>query len=385
MTQRIRFRLLICLLVFIHANCLSGFAQDTIRYYSNLNVSTNRDLRSAIDLYGKYIDARTSGNINYNEFWKESEVAKYQIPDLASHYILPKEYMAILGLAKLDSNRFLLKTAGFMGPPEEGGQEMMYLYNYIVHKHNGVYRLGNYLDYTMEKKKYRVTNGMYGTYISFSEHDKQAIDSLFKDLEVFFSTEFNRKFTIFNFASNIESLTSRGYDYLVGSLNSKATVSGLFNLPNNIMYTTSAGALHTHELLRSLHTLLPKSPVILRNGIANLCGGSLGLPIEENIRLIYPYLLKHKDVLNDLERFYYYDDQVVPHAVFTAIVANYYLKTLGLESFRQLMKSEDLTEISLEEFISRFFKIDDIPSFLMAEMELYLEEDLEYSDLFMAR
>ena len=111
----------------------------------------------------------------------------------------------------------------------------------------------------------------------------------------------------------------------------------------------------------------------------------MGLPIEENIRLIYPYLLKHKDVLNDLERFYYYDDQVVPHAVFTAIVANYYLKTLGLESFRQLMKSEDLTEISLEEFISRFFKIDDIPSFLMAEMELYLEEDLEYSDLFMAR
>ena len=151
-----------------------------------------------------------------------------------------------------------------------------------------------------------------------------------------------------------------------------------------MLYTVSADSLHIHELLRSLHPLLPKSPAIFRNGLANLCGGSLGLSIAENIRLIYPYLVKHKEVLNDLDNFYYYDDQVVPHAIFTAIVTNYYIKTFGIPAFKELMKTEDLTDISVEDFAHKFFDTADVPGFLLAQMALYLNKDLEYSDLFSA-
>lgn len=127
---------------------------------------------------------------------------------------------------------------------------------------------------------------------------------------------------------------------------------------------------------------LGNSPGILRNGIANLCGGSLGLSIEENIRIIYPYLQKNRHVLDDLESFFYYDDQVVPHAVFTAIVTNYYLKQFGVGSFKTLMHAEEYTGISIEDFLSKLCGVSDIPNFLMEEMALYLDKELEYSDLF---
>jgi len=113
-----------------------------------------------------------------------------------------------------------------------------------------------------------------------------------------------------------------------------------------------------------------------------LCGGSLGLSIKENIKIIYPYLQKNRYLLNDLESFYYYDDQVVPHAVFTAVVTNYYLKQFGTDSFKRLMKTEQYTKISIEDFLLKFCGVNDPSSFLMREMKLYLEENLEYSDLF---
>lgn len=379
----IRLRLIVCLFFFIASSSFSVFSQDTIHYYSNLKVSTNFELKSAIDLYERYIDKKGEGeNIDYRRFWKESEIKKYKIPDLASHYMLPKDHMAIMGLAKLDSNRFLLKTVGFMDRKENEIPEILYIYNYIVHKSNGSYRLGNYLDYILEKEKYKHLESSYGRYFGYNLNQKEAVDSLFNRIEVFFNTKFDQKVTIVNFSNSLESLNSRGYDYFIGALNSKTTISGLFNPNNNIIYTTSTESLHVHEVLRSLHTLLPKSPIILRNGIANLCGGSLGLSVKENIRIIYPYLQKNRYILDDLGSFYYYDDQVVPHAVFTAIVTNYYLKQFGVGSFKKLMKTEEHTKISIEDFLLKFCGVSDLSGFLMAEMGLYLEKDLEYSDLF---
>jgi hypothetical protein len=376
-------RLYLTALFYFIGNSFLVFSQDTIRYYSNLNVFTNAELKAAIDLYESYIDEKSDGgNMDYRRFWEESEVNRYKIPDLASHYMLPKDHMAIMGLAKLDSNRFLLKTVGFMDRMTNEVPEIMYIYNYIVHKRNGSYRLGNYLDYIIEKDDYRPLDGSYGRYYGYNLSQKEAIDSLFSRVEEFFGTKFDQRFTIVNFPSSLTSLNSRGYDYFIGALNSKTTVSGLFNPDNNIIYTTGIESIHVHEVLRSLHALLPKSPIILRNGIANLCGGSLGMSIEENIRLIHPYLQKNAHILKDLSNFYYYDDQVVPHAVFTAIVTNYYLKHFGTASFKKLMGTEEHTKISIEDFLLKFCGVSDPSVFLMREMARYLEKNLEYSDLF---
>ena len=86
--------------------------------------------------------------------------------------------------------------------------------------------------------------------------------------------------------------------------------------------------------------------------------------------------------MDDLESFFYYNDQVVPHAIFTAIVTNYYLKQFGARSFKKLMHTEEYTEISLEDFLLKFCDVNDIPNFLMEETALYLGKELEYSDLF---
>lgn|GEM_PF-3558854 len=377
-----RFRLIVIYLLSIKCTINVVLAQDTVPYYSHLKLSTNEDLRIAIDLYGKYIDGRMEGNIDYQQFWVKREIEKYAIPDLASHYLLPKENTAIMGVAKLDSSHLLLKTVGFMDQKHNETPEIMYVYNYIVHKDNGTYRLGNYLDYFLQKEKLEYTNGSYGTYYGVSPGQTEGIDSLFKKIELFFEKKFDHKFTIVNFNNALESLNARGYDYFIGTLNSKTTISGLFNPHNNIMYVTNSGSIHVHEILRSLHVLLPKSPVILRNGIANLCGGSLGLSIKENINSIYPYLKDNKEVLNDIDNFYYYDDQVVPHAVFTAIVTNYYIKKFGLEAFKELMATESHTEISLSDFMSEFCDVNDLGGFLIKEMGMYLNKDLEYVDVF---
>ncbi len=64
------------------------------------------------------------------------------------------------------------------------------------------------------------------------------------------------------------------------------------------------------------------------------------------------------------------------------MVTNYYLKHFGVASFKKLMHTEEYAGISVEDFLSKFCGISDIPNFLMEEMALYLDKELEYSDLF---
>jgi len=201
------------------------FSQDTIRYYNHLKISTNPELESAISLYRRYIDEKSKGGVtNYRQFWRESEIDKYNVPDLASHYMLPKNLLAIMGVAKLDSTRYLLKTVGFMDGTDNEIPEIMYVYNYVVHKSNGSYKLGNYLDYILDKKGREPFEGSYGIYYGYNPTQQVAVDSLFSGIEVFFNTKFDQKFTIINFSNGQESLHSRGYDYFIGALNSKTTI-----------------------------------------------------------------------------------------------------------------------------------------------------------------
>lgn len=358
------------------------FSQDTVGYFSNLDINTNQELKSSIELYQTYINALEDGEIDYKKFWIEEEIQKYKLPDLSSHYLLPKENLAIMGVSKIDEERYLLKTIGYMDKKDQRPCEIMYIYNYIVYRIDDQYKLGNYLDFALEKHKIPSVKGRFGEYYGINDKEVKQIDDFFESIEDFFNSKFNGRFTVIDFADNLESLTYRGYDYFIGSMNSKTTTSGLYNSANDIMYTTGKGRIHKHELLRSLHTLLPESPIILRNGFANLVGGSLGLSLKENIQLLYPFLKKNPDVLDDIDNFYYYDDQVVPHAVFTGLVTNYYLKKFGTDAFISIMKSDDKKDISIEDFLKKYSEFDNVSTFLIHEMEDFLKNGSEFTQLF---
>lgn len=83
------------------------------------------------------------------------------------------------------------------------------------------------------------------------------------------------------------------------------------------------------------------------NGSTNLAGGAAGKPIMYHLRKLAPHIIMYPEVLDDLDSFYYYDDETNPHFVFNAIVTNYFVKKMGEDKWKEFMKREDVVLLKL--------------------------------------
>lgn len=385
-TRRLlKFRVvLVTLLWFVYAISPTAlYAQ--IKFKFN-NVDTISPLnQELISFFGKWLQAKTAYTDD-STFWVQDDEFRIARNDSYEEWIYGAYAFSpqtILGLSIVGDNQYKIKVALEMGK-DSTSQELYAIQNFMVVKTDKGFKMQDFLLYNLKKERYTVTKDKYFDFYfpptMIGANSKiAAINNYVAKIERYFEQNLPYNFK-YIYAPDCESLNSlRGYDYVATMMSTKTRTCGLTDTKNRIMYSSYNGV-HKHELLRLLNVILPKSPPILMDGFTNLVGGAGGKPIMYHLRKLAPYILEKPEVLDDIESFYYYDDETNPHFVFNAISTNYFIKTKGENEFKRYMARTDLPREKLAIFLKNHCGITDVKSFFISQFEHYkeLDSDLEF-------
>lgn len=341
------------------------------------NVDTISPLnKKLINFFAGAIEARATGK-NVANFWCSNKALELPQKDSYESWIYGMytyREQTILGLSKVSENHYKVKVMLITG--KDSLSDMLYaIQNFIIKETAAGLRMQDILGFQIQKEDYKIISDNYFDFYvpqdqTFSEAHIDEINQYVNNIERYFEKKVPYKMR-YVYALGCENLFRlRGYDYVANMMSTKSSVCGLTDAKNRIMFSSSA-ELHKHELLRLLMVMFPKSPAILMDGFTNLVGGAAGKPIMYHLRKLAPHILKHPEVLDDLDSFYYYDDETNPHFVLNAIVTNYFIKKMGEDKLKEFMKREDLGKMNVSDFLRTYCSIDDTKSFLLKQFRLY--------------
>lgn len=353
------------------------------------NVDTITPLNKAlISFFSKRIQAKTQ-YLDDSAFWIQDEEFKLARNDNYEEWIYGAyaySPQTLLGLSTVGDDLYKIKVALEMGR-DSSSMQLYAIQNFMIVKTQEGLKMQDVLLYNLKKEKYTVHRDKYFDFyfpptMTDAATKIKGINDYVARVEQYFNVNLPYKLK-YIYAPDCEALNRlRGYDYVATMMSTKTTTCGLTDSKNKIMYSSYYGV-HKHELLRLLNVILPKSPPVLMDGITNLVGGAGGKPIMYHLRELAPYILTKPEILDDIESFYYYDDETNPHFVFHAIATNYFIKTKGADEFKRYMARTDLPKETVEVFLKNHCGVTDIKSFFITQFERYKEggSELEFINL----
>lgn len=366
---------------------LSLMSQAQFKFNNVDTVSQlNRDL---ISFFQEYIDYRAVGN-SPDAYWYTEEKIQFEGLDVNEQWdyyysFLKQSQPTILGLGKQKDNIFKIKIAVETGM-DSASMILFSIQNFLVYNTPNGFKMGNMLAYNMENEQYVKFSSPYFDYyypqgtkiddVPIKEHN-----DLLEKLEKYFDTPMPHKFQYIHCETCEDLYRLRGIDYVANMMSTKTTVCGWTYTKNRLMYSAYPG-FHKHEVLRLLSVLAPHAPLILADGITNLTGGAGGKPIKYHIAKLAPYLSLHPEKIDNIEDFWYYDDETNPYFVFHALITNYFLKTKGEVAFKDMMLSAQKETIDIRGFLQKYCDIDDVTAFFIDQLNHYAENELEFVDFF---
>lgn len=374
----VQLRKIMLVLVFFVCGIYQSSIYAQVKFKFN-NVDTITPLnQELISFFAKCIEAKTQ-HADDSALWLQDDNFKLARNDSYEAWIYGAyaySPQTILGLSTVGDNHYKIKVALEMGR-DSSSLELYAIQNFMLVKTAMGLKMQDFLLYNLQKEKYTVTKDKYFDFyfpptMTGGTAKIEGINNYVAHIEQYFNKSIPYKLK-YIYAPDCEALNHlRGYDYVANMMSTKTTTCGLTDPGNKIMYSSYYGV-HKHELLRLLNVILPNSPSVLMDGITNLVGGAGGKPIMYHLHKLAPHILKHQEILDDIDSFYYYDDETNPHFVFHAIATNYFIKTKGEDEFKRYMTRTDLPKEKLDVFLKNHCGIIDIKSFFMAQFEKYKE------------
>ncbi|SKB90505.1 hypothetical protein SAMN05660841_02971 [Sphingobacterium nematocida] len=353
------------------------------------NVDTISALnRGLIDFFGKYIETKSAGKDDA-DFWSPQN--NFNLPRNDSYEpwlysMFSYRIQTILGLSKVSDNQYNVKV--MLETNIDSASTMVYaIQNYIIKETSSGLKMQDILGFRLDNENYQFKEDQYFDFYypkdyPFSAKDIDQINNYVRKIETYFGKELPFKLR-YIYAPGCEALFyMRGYDYVANMMSTKSTVCGLTDPKNRILFSSDA-MLHKHELLRLLTVLYPKYPAIVMDGFTNLVGGAAGKPIMYHLRKLAPYILENPKILDDLNAFYYYDDETNPHFVFNAIATNYFIEKKGEQALKEFMRREDSRKDDVASFLKKYCGVEDVKSFFLQQFKTYAdtERDLEFINI----
>ena len=343
-----------------------------------------------ITFFGRAMEAKATGK-HAASFWYSDSTSSFQLPQQDSYEswiygMYTYKPQTIMGLSKIADKHYKVKV--MLITDKDSVNSMVYaIQNFIICETAEGLKMRDILAFQLDQAQYRhIADKYFDFYVpdeqTFSKAHIKEINDYVGRIEQYFGKKVPYKLR-YVYAPGCEALFQlRGYDYVANMMSTKSDVCGLTDVKNRIMFSSSA-QLHQHELLRLLTVLFPKGPAVLKDGFTNLVGGAGGKPILYHLRKLAPYIQQHPEVLDDLESFYYYDDETNPHFVFNAIATNYFIQQMGEDKLKEWMKREDLSQEKLVDFLKNHCAVSDSKAFFLEQFKRYAEgtADLEYSKI----
>ncbi|WP_316840126.1 hypothetical protein [Pedobacter gandavensis] len=323
------------------------------------------------------------------KFWVDEEVRTLKGFDLLKDiysYTTSKDCM-ILGIAKEREDVFRIKLMN-ESIGTDGKKTVYFICNYIFYKKGDTFRIGNVLFWQLKADQYQQLASKNITYhfprnTHLPAQNVKLANRLLDNLQTFIGKKLDKKIDFYSANNCVDLYRLRGFDYYPGTMSSITENNcGYTDDRNYLMYGDNSGY-QKHELLRSILFLCPDGAGVLKDGLVNLCGGSLGKPTTYHIKKLLPYLRDKPEVFKNIEDFYFFDEETVPSFVFNAVLVNYILKKEGPEKLKSLLKDSSLKYTTLSELLERLYNIKDLSSFFLSEMARYEDGDrkLEYQTL----
>ncbi|MCR8558529.1 hypothetical protein KXD93_12810 [Mucilaginibacter sp. BJC16-A38] len=360
-----------------HAQITLNAAVDTVQSATN---------RAAIHTLSDYLHARLNKK-DGKSFWLPSEAANlktYDLYDAHSLYEIKFDEIIILGITQPETNLFKIKVLfSYFGSDKV--RTIWSINDFYLTKLNGLLKLTNALFVNMRITHYQTVKSPCITYhfpAGYAYH-QALIDSAnhyLGAIEKFFNKKLPGNISYITAPACENLYATLGASYQAGTMSSSTTFCGFFDMDNR-MIITSGNEYYLHELLRTLNMLYPGAPDLLKSGITTLWGGSANKPAIYHLKKLYPYLIKHPEVLNKLDDFYYFDDETNPSFIFQAVVINYVLKHEGKDGLIKLMNTLK-PDISAADFLKDHYHINDVQKFFLDEFKYYNQRNrLEFDDL----
>lgn len=355
-----------------------GFTQVQFKFNNVDTISLlNKQL---IAFFTRYIDTKSSGKPD-QDFWLKNE--SFQLPRNDGYEpwiygMFSYQPQTILGLSKISEDQYKIKI--MLETATDTDSTLLFaIQNYIIKQTPDGLKMQNILGVQLDQKNYQCKKGRYFDFYfpsdqAFPEADIEKINRYVQHMEAYFGKQLPYRLRYIYAPGSEAMYRLRGYDYVANMMSTKTNVSGLTDPGNRIIYSSYKGV-HQHELLRLLTVLFPKSPGILMDGFTNLVGGAAGKPIMYHLRKLAPYIRQHPEILDNLDAFYYFDDETNPHFVFNAIATNFFIKQQGEDKLKEYMWREDLSQINLADFLSDHCGIQDMKAFFTEQFKIYGDKD----------
>lgn len=381
-------KLKLILILFIGLLSKNSFAQ----YGLNPAVDTihNDNNRQVIRTLFKYFDLRFHEK-DASVYWTPSETQRLKAYDLyAAHslYRIPFDDIIVLGITQPQDSLFRVKVLfDYIGTDKK--KTIFSINDYYLKAGKGGFKFTNALFVNMQTEGY-VTVSSPGITYHFPagyKYDQLKIDSAnlyLGAIERFFNKTVNSKLEYVTSPTCESVYAMLGNSYMVGTLSSSSNYCGFFDKDNQLIIT-SGDEFYRHELLRTLNVILPQAPDLVQSGLTSLWGGSRNMPIIYHLKRLYPYIQQHPDVLNDIDNFYYFDDETVPGFVFQAVVMNYILKKGGKAALLKAIENIKPKD-NISSFLKEQYHITDVRAFFLKEFDYYRNRNnLEFDDLLKIR
>ncbi|MBB2149123.1 hypothetical protein [Pedobacter gandavensis] len=323
------------------------------------------------------------------KFWIEDEVRMLKTFDLLKDiysYTRSKDCI-ILGIAKEKEDVFRIKLM-HESIGTDGKKTVYFICSYIFYKNGDSYRIGNALFWQLKADQYQqlASKNIIYHFPRNSQLPAQNIklaNRLLDNLQTFLGKKLDKKIDFYSAEDCVNLYRLRGFDYYPGTMSSVTKHGcGYTDARNYLMYGNNSGY-QKHELLRSVLILCPDGAAVLKDGLVNLCGGSIGKPTAYHIKKLLPYLRNNPGVFKNIDDFYFFDEETVPSFVFNAVLVHYILKKDGPEKLKSLLKDPTLKYATLPELLEQLYQIKDLSGFFLTEMAKYEDgnKKLEFETL----
>jgi hypothetical protein len=349
-----------------HAQLSLNVAVDTVNNANN---------RAVIKVLAAYLDTRISKK-DGRPYWLSSETAGHKIYDhFDPHYLYQMTYeeMVVLGITQPQPQLFKVKVLfSYIGTDKV--RTIWSINEFFLKRESNTYKLTNALYYNMKAAHYKTIKSPKITYhFPVGYHYQQAkmdsANNYLKAIERFFKKPIPGQIEYITGSTCENVYGVLGVLFQAGTLSSSTTFCGYFDAENRIIIT-SGDEYYEHELLRTINLVYPKAPDLLKSGITCLWGGTANKPVIYHLKKLYPYLLLHPEVFNNLDDFYYFDDETNPSFVFQTLVINYVLKQEGKAGLLRLMETLK-PNITIPVFLKEHYQITDLRGFFLNEMKYY--------------
>lgn len=318
---------------------------------NNLIPKLKEDEQEALKVWKSYLYSFNMKNYEKSKFWSEHEKKKYQVPDIDLVDIaiaskgFTKYYPLILNIQKIDS-LFIIKTA--FVDNTDSSTTIHSIYNVIVKKENGTYKMFRHFDYFSKdwlSKSYNKFKIYHNKNYIISKDQISKIDSFNHYLSSFFKTDII-PFELYIFPSTEARLKAKGYDYNYLMYNS-IQVSGDVDPYSKIIYSGNGTAYFPHEMVH-LYTSKLYYPVnnFFDEGVCTFLGGNLE-DFETDTKNLRVFLENNKE---DIKEYMFKKNSEkrtnIRYAI-AAIICEITYKKLGTNGLATLLKTVNIEDETL--------------------------------------